>query len=138
MKNVVSHTGKVVSVSPTQVFVQVERNSACSGCKSKGACRIGDAKDEIIPIKTADANRYYPEEEVEVVMRTSLGMKAVWYAYILPLVFLLAVLLTVRQFTSSELAQILSAFLPVIVYYIVLYKIRDKMEQAFQFYVRKK
>jgi sigma-E factor negative regulatory protein RseC len=137
MKNLISHSGKVVSVSDTHVFVQVERNSACSGCKNKGACRIGDAKNEIISVKTADANTYSANEVVEVLMRTSLGLKAVLYAYVFPFIFLLTVLLTVRQFISSEILQVLFAFIPVIVYYIVLYHLHGKIEQSFQFNVKK-
>ena len=137
MKDVVSHAGKVVSVSDTHVFVKVERGSACLGCKNKSACQIGDAKDEIMSIKTAEASSFSADEEVQVLMRTSLGMRAVLYAYLLPLVVLLAAFLAIRQFTSSEIVQVLGAFVLVAAYYFVLYKLRGRLEKRFQFFVGK-
>jgi len=138
MKDIVSHTGKVVSVSDTHIFVKIERSSACAGCKNKGVCHIGESKDEIIPIKTAEANTYSSDEEVEVLMHASLGMKAALYAYLLPLILLFAAFLTARFFTSSEIIQVLCALVPVIAYYIILYKMRNRLEKTFQFYVEKK
>ena len=137
MNEVVSHNGKVVSVSDTHVVVQIERGSACKGCVNKNICKIGDSNDHLISIKTADAKTYSLNEDVRILMRTSLGMRAVLYAYVLPFVLLLAMFLTARQFTSSEIIQVLCAFLPVIAYYIILYKIRNKMEKTFQFFLEK-
>jgi len=137
MKNLVSHTGKVVSVSDTHVFVKIERGSACSGCKNKGACQMGENQEQIIPIKTADTSNYFANEDVHIFMRTSLGMRAVVYAYLLPFVFLLVAFLVARLFTSSEIIQVLCAFVSVIVYYVILYKMRNGLEKTFQFYVEK-
>ena len=138
MKDTVSHTGKVVSVSDTHVFVQIERGSACGGCKNKGFCHVGKEENQILSIPTADANHYSADEEVQILMRTSLGMRALLYAYILPLIFLLIAFLTSRHVTSSEIVQIVCALIPVIAYYFILYKMRNRLEKTFQFYVEKK
>ena len=135
MNDVVAHKGKVISASDTHVFVQIERGGACSGCKNKQSCQIIGSKDQIISVKTDKANTYFPDEDVQVLMRTSLGMRAVLYAYVLPFVFLLATFLTVRQFISSEIVQILCAFIPVVAYYFILYKVRNKLEQTFEFFL---
>jgi len=137
MKNVVSHTGKVVSVSDTHVFVQIERGGACAGCKSRQACQMGKSENPVIAIQTLAANTYSIDEEVYVIMKTVLGLKAVLYAYVLPFVFLVAAFIVVRQFTSSEIVQVLLALLPVIVYYIILYTLRDRIESSFQFFIEK-
>ena len=138
MKNADSHTGKVVLVSDTHVFVKVERGSACLGCKNKSSCQTGGAKDQVMSIKTTDANSFFADEDVEVLMRNSMGMKAVVYAYLLPFLTLLAAFLGIRQFTSSEIVQVLGAFALVAVYYFILYKMRSRLESNFQFFVRKK
>ena len=138
MENVVSHNGKIVSVSDTHVFVKINREGACEGCKNVKSCQINKSEDTIITVYTEQANVYCVDEEVLVIMKTSLGLKAVVYAYLLPLVFLLATFLIVSQFIHSEIIQILLAFIPVIVYYIILYIIRDRLEKTFQFFVAKK
>ncbi len=137
MKEVVSHKGKVVSVSDTNVFVKIERGGSCVGCKNKGSCQMGESEEQIISVRTDEAKAYFAGEDVNVLMRASLGLKAVLYAYIIPLVFLLITFIVVRQFITSELIQILLAFIPVVVYYVILYKMRDKMDKTFQFYISK-
>ena len=137
MENVVSHIGKIVSLSTTHIFVKINREGACAGCKNKTSCQINQSEEPIIPVQTDEANTYSVDEEVQVIMKTSLGLKAVVYAYLLPLVFLLATFLIVSHFISSEITQILLAFVPVIAYYIILYKMRDRLEKTFQFFVSK-
>ena len=137
MENTVSHNGKIVSVSAAHVFVKIERGDACGECKNKQFCHIGKSGDPIISIQTDDANTYSIDEEVRVIMRASLGFRAVVYAYLLPLVFLLTTFIVVSQFISSEIVQVLLALIPVVAYYIILYKIRDRLEKTFKFHVSK-
>jgi sigma-E factor negative regulatory protein RseC len=137
MENVIGHKGVVISVSETEVYVKIERSESCGGCKNKASCRMGKEDEQIIPIETKEANTYSAGEEVNISMKTSLGLKATLYAYLLPLALLLIVFITVYQFTSSELIQILFAFFAVILYYFLLYKMRHRMKKTFQFFISK-
>ena len=137
MGEVVNHTGKVVSVSQEEVVVQIERGGACSGCSNKKACQFGEAKDHIVAIKTQSAASYTEGEEILVSMKGSLGLKAVLYAYLLPLLLLVTTLIVFRLFIDSEALQILFALIPVVVYYLTLYKVRNRLEKKFNFHISK-
>ncbi|MDR0606065.1 MAG: SoxR reducing system RseC family protein [Bacteroidales bacterium] len=135
--HLIEQKGKVIAVSATEVSVKIERGEACAGCKNKASCQMGKSEEQIIIVGTKQANTYSIGEKVNVSMKTSLGLKAVLYAYVLPLVFLLVAFGIAYQFVASELMQIGIALLPVIVYYLILYKMRYKTEKTFQFYVSK-
>ena len=138
MQEVVYHPGKVVSATEKEVLVQVERGGACAGCSNKTACIFGDSTTQIIPIKTPQATSYTAGEDVTVSIKGSSGLKAVWYAYILPFVLLIATFILVRLLVDSEPLQILFALVPVAIYYIILYKRRDKMDKKFDFSISKR
>ena len=137
MGEVVYHPGKVISVSQGEVLVKIERGGACSGCSNKTACQFGDSKEHIITIKTPYASSYTEEEDVSVSIRGSLGLKAVLYAYMLPLILLLAAFMVFRLFFASELLQISLAVIPVVIYYLCLYRLRNKLDKTFNFQISK-
>ncbi|MDR1182674.1 MAG: SoxR reducing system RseC family protein [Bacteroidales bacterium] len=137
MENVVCHKGTVISVSETEVCVKIERTEACGGCANKTSCRMGKQDEQTVTVQTKDAETYCMGEEVNISMKTSLGLKAVLYAYILPLVFLLVAFAIAHHFIASEPLQIILALFPVIVYYTILYRMRRRMEKTFQFYISK-
>jgi sigma-E factor negative regulatory protein RseC len=137
MEHLVEQKGKVIAVSGTEVCVKIERGEACSGCKNKASCQMGKSEEQIIAVETKQANTYSVGEEVNISMKTSLGLKAVLYAYVLPLVLLLVAFVIAYQFVTSELMQIVIALLPVIVYYLILYRMRRRMKRTFQFHISK-
>jgi Positive regulator of sigma E activity len=137
MGEVVKHRGKIISVSQEEVLVKIERGGACSGCSNKKACQFGESEEHVVVVKTHDASSYIEGEDVSVSLKGSLGLKAVLYAYILPLLLMMATFVVVRLFIFSEPLQILFALIPVVIYYTVLYKLRDKLDNTFNFYISK-
>ena len=137
MGEVVNHPGKVIFVSQEEVLVKIERGGACSGCSNKKACQFGESEDHIVTVKTHNASSYTAGEDILVSMKGSLGLKAVLYAYMLPLLLLLTAFIVLRLFIDSEPLQILFALIPVVIYYVVLYKLRNKLDKKFNFYISK-
>ena len=137
MGEVVNHPGKVISVSQEEVLIKVERGGACSGCSNKKACQFGESEDHIVAVKTNDASSYCEGEDVSVSLKGSLGLKAVLYAYMLPLLLLMTAFIVLRLFIDSELLQILFALIPIVIYYFALYKLRNKLDKKFNFHISK-
>jgi sigma-E factor negative regulatory protein RseC len=138
MNNEIRHFGIVVSVSDGQVLVKIERKDACASCKSKKACQLGASENQFISVKTNDSFAYTIGEEVNISMKTSLGFKAIAYAYLFPFLVLIASFLLLRLFTEWEWLQVLSAFLLVALYYGLLYKRRGHLENTFHFFISKR
>ena len=87
------HTGQVVSMTPRTTTVRIVSHSACSECHAAGLCGLSEYTEKAIEVPTGPSATYGVGDEVKVVLKASMGFKAVWLAYFLPLVVLLAVAL---------------------------------------------
>ena len=77
-------------------------------------------------------------EEVWVNLKRSMGMKAVWIAYVLPLFLLIADILAFSATGASELLCGLSAIGVIAIYYLGVYLLRNKLKNEYTFYIKKK
>ncbi|MBN2485614.1 MAG: SoxR reducing system RseC family protein [Bacteroidales bacterium] len=116
--------------------VNVTNYSACSACKSKESCLMGESKSDIIEASIGDG-QFSVGETVEVFMHKSMGNKAVVLAYILPF---LVLFLSLVVFTSAGFSDLYSGILSLsllVPYYIILYLSRKKLEKKFSFSLKK-
>ena len=109
----------------------------CAAWHAKGFCSAGDTKDKIIDVAYFNNGEYQLGDEVEVTMKRSMGFKAVWISYVIPLAILLIFLLTLQGLGFAELHAGLAAAVAVCVYYLVVYLFRDKIADKFVFTIAK-
>jgi len=136
MKEQVKHTGKVVSMTPQLTTVQIVSHSACSSCHAAGLCGLSEYTEKAIQVPTDPYAAYGVGDEVQVVLKASMGMKAVWLAYFLPLVILLAVALGLIALGVSEVVSGLSGIAAVGVYYLGLWLFREKLQDEYVFTIQ--
>lgn len=134
----IEHEGGIVKVDSNVVFVNIEQRSACSDCHAKGMCSIADKKDKIIEIPKNSDKHYDIGEEVVVTGAMSLGLKAVLYAFVLPLILIVLTLTIGLYFLKSETISALLSTLSLVVYYFVLYLCRNRLKDKFVFTLTKK
>ena len=133
----ISHRGRVVSVTPEVTTVEIISESACSACHAKGFCSLGEAKVKRIEVPTSGWSGIGPGDEVEVVLKASMGHKAVLLAYVIPLVLLVAVLLGAVSAGAEELYAGLAAIAAVAVYYFCLWLMRGRLRNEYIFNIKK-
>ena len=136
-KKNVSHKGTIVEISEGNIKVEIINKSMCAACHAKGFCSAGDTKDKIIDVQYWNNGEFKVGDEVEVTMKRSMGFKAVWISYVIPLVILMIFLLTLQGVGFTELCAGLCAIGAVCVYYLVVYLFRDKMADKFVFTIAK-
>lgn len=135
-KERVQHEGIVKSISAQTLEVLISSHSACSGCHAKGACGMADVKQKII---TAPL----PEEEIhvgdKVMVYASLGnaFYSVLLAYIMPSVLILAAIFFLEMSGSGELTAAISSLILLVLYFIILYLSRNKINKKIKFTVEK-
>ena len=131
LDRIASHDGIVTDVQHGRVTVRIEAVSACASCAAHGKCGFAESKDKAVEVPTADWQRYHEGDTVTVHIDESRGMLAVWIAYVLPALLLLAVIvgLSIAQF--PEWAVVLSAFAVLGLYVLILYLRRRKVENRF-------
>ena len=134
----VSHSGRVVAADPQLITVEIISESACGACHAKGLCSLGDQKVKQVVVPTPVSELYEIGEEVYVDLKASMGHKAVWIAYALPLVVLLAVILVLLRAGAGEGVAGLGGIAAVAVYYFCIWLLRDRLRDQYIFTIRKK
>jgi sigma-E factor negative regulatory protein RseC len=137
MAKTVSHIGVVESIDANGVLVRIESAAACGTCHAKAGCAMSGVQEKLIQVRPG-LQPLEVGEEVNVVMRQSLGTKAVMLAYVLPLVVLVASLLILFSVGLPEGVAGLLSLVMLAAFYVVLYLFRSKLDKEFSFNIEKK
>jgi len=132
----IKHPGIVKKITDSGLEVQISPQTACSGCHSKSHCSIAELEEKIIQV-TGSSDMFSRGEHVSVVMKESLGMKAVFFAYVLPVIILIFLLIPGVIFQLRDLYLGLVLLTGIIVYYVILYLLRHQLQKKFTFTVKK-
>lgn len=133
----ISHKGKIMDITPLVTTVEIVSESACSACHAKGLCGMSESERKSIQVPTSGWDSYEIGEEVNVLLKSSMGHKAVWVAYVAPLIILMAVLLGLIAAGASELAAGLCGIAAVAVYYFCIWLLRDRLKNEYVFTLEK-
>lgn len=136
-RKTVNHKGTIIAIEEGNIRVEIINKSMCAACHAKGFCSASDSKEKIVDVPYYNNGEYSVGDVVEVVMRKSMGFRAVWISYVIPLAILLIFLLTLQRFGIGELQAGLGAILAVCLYYVVIYLFRDKIANKFVFTIAK-
>ena len=137
-RNEGSHIGTVTEMTPEFTTVRIISTSACAACHAKGVCGVSEEKVKEISVPTDPYATWKPGDEVRVMLRQSMGLKAVWLSYVIPLVILMILILTLSAVSVHEIYVGLVSVGVVAVYYLVLYLLRDRLANEFVFYLKEK
>lgn len=137
MSGEVFHKGRVVSITPELTTVEIISEAACSSCHAKGLCGLGESKTKAVQLPTSPWDDYKVGDEVTLVLKASMGHKAVWVAYVIPLFILMAGILALLSFGADELVSGLCSILAVAVYYFVIWLLRDRLKNEYIFNIKR-
>ena len=135
-KNEIVHSGKVLEMTPDFTTVQIVVSSACSACHAKSLCGMSEDEEKIIMIPTDPYATYAVGDTVEVCTKMSMGLKAVWISYVIPLAILMILILSLSQVFENEFLCGLVSIAGVAVYYLGIWLFRDRLSKEFVFYIK--
>ena len=130
MTNIITHQGIVENISGSQVSVRIIQTSACSTCSVKGHCSSADSKEKVIEI-TDTSSVWKVGDEVTIIGATSMGMQAVFLAFVIPLFLLILGLFVFKTVLHSELYGAL-----LVPYYYIIWLNRTRLKQKFSFTIK--
>jgi len=134
--DVLSHKGSIQRKDDQNYYVSIIAQSACSSCHSKGVCNSSEMKEKVIEVPRLPGDNFQEGDSVEVLMKKSLGTKAVIIGYVLPFALLLGSLIGFFNILQSEgMAGIISISV-VTIYYGFLYLFRNRLKRTFTFSIR--
>ena len=129
----ISHRGRIVEITPEVTTVEIISESACGSCHAKGLCGVSEGKFKFVQVPSRGWDNYSVGDEVNVVLKASMGFKAVWIAYVAPLCVLLAVILVLGGTGTDELYSGLCAIAAVAVYYFFVWLFRKRLKNEYIF-----
>ncbi len=134
-KNEIKHEGYISKITNQVITVSLKGNVNCEGCKAQSACGVSESNDKEIEILNTNQS-FKLSEPVNVVLEKSLGLKAVFWAYVFPFILMMLTLIITSNFLKEWIAGLVSLFV-LIPYYFVLYKMKSSFQKAFQISILK-
>ena len=132
----IEHRGIIEQIDGKSMNVRIVQMSACSGCHAKSLCSSADKEEKIVNIPSFTGN-FVVGQDVMVTGRTSSGFKAVFIAYVMPLILMVAgmALSLYWWFPGNEgISAIVALGMPVL-YYLLLCLLGKILQKHFVFYV---
>jgi len=133
----IEHEGVIIGIDSDFISVEILSQSACSSCNAKSMCSMSEVKAKIIQVENRGFNLYEKGERVNVLLKRSLGFRALWISYLIPLVIALVLLVVLSTVSVDELLMGLSVLAIIALYYFVVYLLRDKIKKDFIFTIEK-
>ena len=134
----IEHQGVITDIAGHKVSVTILQQSACSSCHARGACTAADSKEKMVDI--ADyTGKYKVNDLVTVVGQKSMGYRAVLWAFVIPIIILVSILVvSVNAWGLGEIDAALAAIISLVPYYAILYLLRKRMAGSFKFTIKNK
>lgn len=137
MADVIKHDGIVDSMDRDCIHVRIVQASACAACGAKSLCSAAESKEKIIDVYGADTSAYQVGQRVMVEGAASMGMKAVRFAFLFPLLLLVAAVAVAMWYTDgNEVAGAVAACASNMVYFLVLFAYRKRLMTEFTFKIK--
>ena len=134
-KNEIVHSGKVIEINPDFTAVEIMVSSACSECHAKGLCGMSEMEEKIIMVPTDPYESRKVGDLVQVKTKMTMGLKAVWISYVIPLAVLMILILSLSVVVENEFLRGGIAIAGVGVYYFVIWLLKDRLSDQFEFYI---
>lgn len=130
----IKHLGILENINGSRLKVKIVQSSACSACSVKGHCSASETKEKIIDVYNKNNVPCQVGERVMIVGTTSMGMKAVLLAFVLPfIVLLLALIISLKLTGGDEAVSALVSLGTLVPYYLIIYICRNRLSRSFMF-----
>ncbi len=135
-ENSISHLGRIIKMTPQTTTVVFLQHGACSECHAAGLCGMADMAEKTVEVPTDPYATYNVGDQVQVLLKASMGMKAVWLAYFIPLLVLLAVILGLIALEVGEVPAALAGLGALGLYYLGLWVFRSRLQNEYIFTIK--
>ncbi len=131
----INHKGIISKISEGVLTVSLKGNINCEGCKAKAACGVSESNDKKIDVFETNQS-FNLNESVQIVLEKGLGLKAVFFAYVLPFILLIFTLFVSSNFLKEWVAGLISLSV-LIPYYLLLYFMKGSFQKVFKLSIHK-
>lgn len=129
----ISHEGIITSINEDEVQVKILSKSSCASCNIKGACNMSEMQEKIITIPAPKDKNLSIGQEVNVSMGLGQANRAVVFAYVIPLIILVAMIFILNGLKIEEGLNALISIGSLIPYYLILFLFRNRLKRRFEY-----
>lgn len=133
---IIKHEGIISSFEGDIAKVRLVNISACASCHVKSVCSLSEADQKVVDVMAKNVTMA-TGDKVTVSFNESLGIKALFFGYILPFMVMMVAFLTTWVASHSEVYAGLAALFILIPYYLILALYRRSLQQSFAFHLEK-
>ncbi|MBD1262375.1 SoxR reducing system RseC family protein [Maribacter polysiphoniae] len=134
-KDAYVHSGVISKKDNGSLIISLDENVHCESCRAKSTCGISESGSKEVEISSTDES-FALNEQVNVILKKGLGLKAVFWAYIFPFLLMVLTLMVSSLFLKEWMAGILSLLI-LVPYYLLLYVLRNVFKKTFKISVVK-
>ncbi|MBQ8222066.1 MAG: SoxR reducing system RseC family protein [Bacteroidales bacterium] len=133
MNDTVSHNGIITDISGDEVQVKILSIAACVSCNIKSSCNMSDMQEKIITIPRPKDKDLSVGQEVKISMGLGQANKAVIFAYVIPVIILVAMIFILNLLKIDEGINALISIGTLVPYYLILYIFRNRFKRKFEY-----
>ena len=136
MKKEIYHDGKIIEITPEFTSDEIISSSACSQCHAKRLSGFSEEESKVVMVPTSPYTERKVGDTVTLALKQTMGLKAVWISYVIPLIILMILVLSLSSVIDNEVWTGLAAIGGVALYYLVIWLLQDKLKNEFVFYIK--
>lgn len=129
----IERQGIIKSIKGNTLEVEIQSGSACQTCAARSGCGLPEQTRRLIPVIVPASDHRHVGDIVTVTMNQNLGRMAVFLAFILPLLLMLAVLFLTHAISEDENLSAISSLSVLVPYYLMLHIFRIPLKKRFLF-----
>ena len=135
MPKALKHPGVITRMEGSTLTIKIIQTAACATCSVKRACHVSEQKEKYINVPFLPRYAHHQVgDEVTLVGKRSMGMRAVLLAFVLPFCILITILaLYAHLYPGKEAEAAGISIASLMPYYALLYISREKISQSFTF-----
>ena len=131
MRQIVKRIGRVVAIDGRVATVLVQRQTACAECKANTTCHSTECEKMHISVLLDKGQILSVGQQVAVGVNDKKALYSVLMGYDLPLLVFCVVCLVASACTDREGIVAVAGLVSVVLYYIVLFVFRRKLDTYF-------
>ena len=124
---------KKVDIASGIVTVRIDDSEECGDCPASNLCGSKGETSNLVEIKTPSASRYQEDDIVTVRGTEQMHHKAIMLATVIPCILLVATMVGIYLLTANQLAAALSGLGVMILFFIIICLLRNKIAHEFTF-----
>lgn len=129
----ISHEGIIIGFKEGDIEIKILSKGACGSCQIKSACNMAEQAEKVLRVPHPTGHVYEIGQKVNIMMSERQGNKAVIYAYLIPVVVLLATLFFMIGIGLNDGISALISLATLGIYYLILYLFKGKIKKTFSY-----